>query len=121
MAFLLLKASCIIHLICINLLHLSFIEPLDSFTVFPQTEFNLVLFGDKIGAEAVLLASRPEAFIATSISPSIYTIAMFLIVTVLTLILTAIVPDVDTNTFHVVVTPLSLILATVQPRVDADA
>jgi len=117
----LMEESGVVHLAVIDGLYLSFIEPFDALTIFPQTILHLVVFGDDVGADAVLLSLEPEAFVATLIGPGVDTKAMLFVILVLALILTSVVPNVDAHSFHVVVEPFALVLATIEPRVDTDA
>ena len=111
----------IVHLHIVDRLYLGLVEPLNALAVLPQAELDLVVFGDDIGAESVLFAFVPVAFIAALISPRVDPKAVLFVIFVLAAVHSSVVPDVNSHALHVIVEPFSLVLAAVKPRVDADA
>ena len=99
----------------IDCFYLTFIEPFDSLAVFPETELDLAVLGNKIGAQAVLLALVPVSLVAAPVRPSVNSKAMLLVVFVLALVHPTIVPDVNAHALHVVVEPLALVFTAVEP------
>jgi hypothetical protein len=97
----------------VDVLNIFFVEPFDSFSVFPKTILDLIFFRNKVCSEAMLFSFPPVAFIAPAVCPGVDAKPVFLIVFVLAFIAAAIVPDVESLAFHIVVDPLSFILATV--------
>lgn len=117
--FSLLEEALVVELSGIDGIDLALVEPFDALAVLPQPILDLIVLGNEIGAQAMLLALVPEALVASSIRPSVNSEAVLLIVLVLALIHPAIVPDVDAHALHVVVEPLALVFAAIKPRVNA--
>ena len=113
--FCLMEECSVVELEIVDGLHLRLIEPLNAFSIFPQTKFDFVVLGYNIGADTVLLALVPVPFIASPVCPSINSKSMFLVVFVLALVHSSVVPDVNAHAFHVVVKPLTLIASSIQP------
>jgi hypothetical protein len=96
------EETTVLELVVINGQDLRLIEPFNSLTILPETILHLVVLGNHICAETVLLALVPVTLVTATISPGINTKAMFFVVFVLTLIHAAIVPNVDAHAFHVI-------------------
>jgi len=111
----LMEERTIVHLTIVNCLYLSLKEPFNAFAIFPQSILHLVVFGNYVSAQAMLLSFKPVALIASLISPRVNSKTMFLVVFVLTLVHTAIVPYVDSHAFHIVVEPFALVFAPIKP------
>jgi hypothetical protein len=101
--------------------HLDLVEPLDALAVLPKPVLNFVVFRNKVGADAVLLAFEPVSLIATSISPGVNAEAMFFVILVLALVHSSVVPQVDAHALHVVFEPLALVPSAVEPAVNSYA
>ena len=99
----LLEEVLVIELLVVDSLDLALIEPFNALAVLPQPKLHLVVFGDEIGAQTVLLSLEPEALIATSIRPSVNSKPVLLVVLVLALVHSSIVPHVNAHALHVVV------------------
>jgi hypothetical protein len=99
----------------VNISDVLFVKPLNPFAIFPQAILDLALLGDKVRAEAMLLALPPIALIAPAIGPGIDTEAMFLVIFVLSFVFPSIVPHIEAEALHVVVDPLALILSPIEP------
>lgn len=115
------EESLIVQLLVVDSIDLAFIEPLDAFPILPQPKFDLVVLGNQISAQSVLLSFVPETLIAASVRPGVNTEAMLLVVFVLALVHSAIVPNVNAHPLHVVIEPLALVLAAIEPGVDSNA
>lgn len=115
------EARGVVELVVVDRQDLSLIKPLDPLAVFPESIFDLVVFGHDVGSKAVLLSFEPEAFVRSSIRPGVNSKAMLFVVFILTLVLAPVVPDVDSHALHVVVEPLSFVATAVKPGVDSDA
>jgi hypothetical protein len=98
----LMEETTVLELIVVNGQDLRLVKPFNSLTIFPKTILHLVVLGNHICAETVLLAPIPVTFVAATISPSINTKPMFFVVFVLTLIHASIVPNVDAHALHVI-------------------
>ena len=109
----LMEESSIIHLHVVDRLDLGFVEPFDPLAVLPQAELHLVIFRNNIGAETVLFALVPIAFIAALISPRVDSEAVLLVVFVLTAVHPSIVPDVNPHALHIVIEPFTLVFTAV--------
>ena len=109
------EESSIIHLHVVDRLDLGLVEPFDSLAVLPQSELNLVIFGDNVCAETVLFTLVPIAFIAALIGPRVNSEAVLLVVFVLATVHPSVIPDINSHALHIIVEPFTLVLTTVKP------
>ena len=109
------EESGVVELEVVNCLDLSLVEPLNTLTVLPETEFDLVVLWNDVCSDTVLLTLVPVSFIASAVGPGIDAKSVFLIIFILSLVHSSVVPDVDAHALHVVVEPLALVFTAVEP------
>lgn len=117
----LVEELCVVELHAVDCGDLPFVEPLDSFSVFPKSELYFAVLWNKIGAEPVLFASKPVALVATTVCPSVDSVAMLFVVFILALVHSTVIPNVDACAFHIIFQPLSLIPTSIEPRVHTNS
>jgi len=105
----------------IYFLHLVITEPLNSFSIFPQTVLQFFFGWHVISAQSVLFSAIPIARVASVVVPLINSVAMLFIVFILTCVNSAISPNVDANSFHIVFEPLTFVATAVKPGVNSDS
>lgn len=118
--FCLSEVHLIVKLALHNLIDGNFVEPFDTLSFFPEAELGL-LTGHDIGSKTVLLAPAPVTGVCAAITPSIDTVAMFLVIFVFAPVLPTILPSVHTDSVHIIIDPFSLVLTTIEPSVGAQA
>ena len=91
-------------------------DPSDALTVFPLSVFLMALAGN-IHSLTMLFTALPIAFVAATIRPDEFTVALLFIVYVFTDILPTISPGESTLPMHFVVAPFALVLAAIGPSV----
>ena len=99
----------------VDRVNLTLVEPFNSLAIFPETEFDLAVLGNKIGTQAVLFSLVPVSLVAAPVRPSVYSKAMLLVIFVLALVHPTIVPDVNAHALHVVVEPFTLVFTAIEP------
>jgi hypothetical protein len=91
-------------------------DPSDPFSIFPLS----ILFPSKVSHVdpfAVLLAVKPIPFVGAPIRPDKFSVALLLVLNILSDILASIGPGESAPAMHFVIAPLSLVFPAVAPCV----
>jgi hypothetical protein len=93
-----------------------FIKPILTLSSFPYTDFNFT-FLRGVGTLTIHLTQLPPSFIFTSVWPLEHTLALLVIVYVLTLIFATIRPGEHAITMHLIMLPITLKLSSILPGI----
>jgi hypothetical protein len=89
-----------------------FANPPDSLAVFPFAELFCALASD-INTFAVLLPALPVSLVAATVGPKELSVALLLIINVLSNIFSSVSPGECTFTVHLIISPFAFVFTTV--------